>query len=142
MTVSIPDFSRAKVLVAGDVMLDRYLFGGTGRISPEAPVPVVHVQQTEDRAGGARSQQIARPELAHAVAVNEMDSAIYANAEHQRKYDDIREVEWDVGDDTHGRRGQAAEQERCKRDERVAETAQQYEEEERDDNDGRRESLL
>ncbi len=34
-------------------MLDRYLFGGTSRISPEAPVPVVHVQQTEDRAGGA-----------------------------------------------------------------------------------------
>ena len=34
-------------------MLDRYLFGSTGRISPEAPVPVVHVQQTDDRAGGA-----------------------------------------------------------------------------------------
>ena len=34
-------------------MLDRYLFGGTSRISPEAPVPVVHVQQNEDRAGGA-----------------------------------------------------------------------------------------
>lgn len=39
--------------MAGDVMLDRYLFGGTGRISPEAPVPVVHVQETEDRPGGA-----------------------------------------------------------------------------------------
>lgn len=34
-------------------MLDRYLFGGTGRISPEAPVPVVHVRETESRAGGA-----------------------------------------------------------------------------------------
>ncbi len=34
-------------------MLDRYLFGSTGRISPEAPVPVVHVKQTEDRPGGA-----------------------------------------------------------------------------------------
>lgn len=34
-------------------MLDRYLFGGTSRISPEAPVPVVHVQATEDRPGGA-----------------------------------------------------------------------------------------
>ena len=34
-------------------MLDRYLFGGTGRISPEAPVPVVHVRDTDDRAGGA-----------------------------------------------------------------------------------------
>jgi D-beta-D-heptose 7-phosphate kinase/D-beta-D-heptose 1-phosphate adenosyltransferase len=53
VTLSIPDFSRASVLVAGDVMLDRYLFGGTGRISPEAPVPVVHVRDTDDRAGGA-----------------------------------------------------------------------------------------
>ena len=34
-------------------MLDRYLFGSTGRISPEAPVPVVHVNQTDDRPGGA-----------------------------------------------------------------------------------------
>jgi len=41
------------VLVAGDVMLDRYLFGSTGRISPEAPVPVVHVRETDDRPGGA-----------------------------------------------------------------------------------------
>lgn len=53
MTLSIPDFTRARVLVAGDVMLDRYLFGATGRISPEAPVPVVHVRKTEDRPGGA-----------------------------------------------------------------------------------------
>ena len=41
------------MLVAGDVMLDRYLFGGTSRISPEAPVPVVHVRSSDDRAGGA-----------------------------------------------------------------------------------------
>ena len=34
-------------------MLDRYLFGTTGRISPEAPVPVVHIQATDDRPGGA-----------------------------------------------------------------------------------------
>ena len=53
MTLSIPDFSTAHVVVAGDVMLDRYLFGFTDRISPEAPVPVVHVQETDDRAGGA-----------------------------------------------------------------------------------------
>ncbi len=53
MTLSIPDFSSATIVVAGDVMLDRYLFGGTGRISPEAPVPVVHVRETESRAGGA-----------------------------------------------------------------------------------------
>jgi len=53
VTLSIPEFSRASVLVVGDVMLDRYLFGGTSRISPEAPVPVVHVRQHDDRAGGA-----------------------------------------------------------------------------------------
>lgn len=53
MISTTPDFSTARVLVAGDVMLDRYLFGGTSRISPEAPVPVVHVRNTEDRPGGA-----------------------------------------------------------------------------------------
>jgi D-beta-D-heptose 7-phosphate kinase / D-beta-D-heptose 1-phosphate adenosyltransferase len=53
VTLTIPDFSRTRVLVAGDVMLDRYLFGGTSRISPEAPVPVVHVRSSDDRAGGA-----------------------------------------------------------------------------------------
>ena len=45
--------SAARVLVVGDVMLDRYWFGDVNRISPEAPVPVVHVQRTEDRLGGA-----------------------------------------------------------------------------------------
>lgn len=53
MTLRIPDFSSVKVLVAGDVMLDRYWYGGTGRISPEAPVPVVRVGKREDRPGGA-----------------------------------------------------------------------------------------
>lgn len=45
--------SRVKVLVAGDVMLDRYWFGEVERISPEAPVPVVRVAKREDRLGGA-----------------------------------------------------------------------------------------
>ncbi|MEN0044708.1 MAG: PfkB family carbohydrate kinase, partial [Pseudomonadota bacterium] len=53
MTLTIPDFSSARVLVAGDVMLDQYWFGATGRISPEAPVPVVHVDRDEERPGGA-----------------------------------------------------------------------------------------
>ena len=43
----------ARMLVVGDVMLDRYWFGDTERISPEAPVPVVHVSRTEERPGGA-----------------------------------------------------------------------------------------
>jgi rfaE bifunctional protein kinase chain/domain len=45
--------ARSRVLVVGDVMLDRYWFGDTERISPEAPVPVVLVQRTEERLGGA-----------------------------------------------------------------------------------------
>ncbi|WP_323773401.1 bifunctional D-glycero-beta-D-manno-heptose-7-phosphate kinase/D-glycero-beta-D-manno-heptose 1-phosphate adenylyltransferase HldE [Alcanivorax sp.] len=49
----IPSFAQARVLVAGDVMLDRYWHGPTGRISPEAPVPVVRVTELEDRPGGA-----------------------------------------------------------------------------------------
>ena len=49
----IPDFKTSNVLVVGDLMLDRYWQGSTSRISPEAPVPVVHVQASEDRVGGA-----------------------------------------------------------------------------------------
>lgn len=47
------DFSKARVLVVGDVMLDEYWDGTTARISPEAPVPIVHVQQMHERPGGA-----------------------------------------------------------------------------------------
>jgi rfaE bifunctional protein kinase chain/domain len=45
--------SQARVLVVGDVMLDRYWFGEVDRISPEAPVPIVRVARREDRLGGA-----------------------------------------------------------------------------------------
>ena len=48
----LPDFSKSRILVVGDVMLDRY-YGGTDRISPEAPVPVVQVQRITDKPGGA-----------------------------------------------------------------------------------------
>ncbi len=46
-------FSQLNVLIVGDVMIDRYLRGKVNRISPEAPVPVVHLQQSENRLGGA-----------------------------------------------------------------------------------------
>ncbi|MEO2218922.1 D-glycero-beta-D-manno-heptose-7-phosphate kinase [Chromobacterium vaccinii] len=45
--------AKAKVLVVGDVMLDRYWFGDVSRISPEAPVPVAKIGRSEERAGGA-----------------------------------------------------------------------------------------
>lgn len=52
---TVRHFTEAKksILVIGDVMLDRYLIGNVNRISPEAPVPVVLLKQSEDRAGGA-----------------------------------------------------------------------------------------
>jgi len=53
MSLTVPDFSSVKVLVLGDLMLDQYWFGPTSRISPEAPVPVVKVTQSQARAGGA-----------------------------------------------------------------------------------------
>ncbi|MBN2690028.1 MAG: bifunctional D-glycero-beta-D-manno-heptose-7-phosphate kinase/D-glycero-beta-D-manno-heptose 1-phosphate adenylyltransferase HldE [Gammaproteobacteria bacterium] len=53
MAINIPKFSDAKVLVVGDVMLDRYWHGTTSRISPEAPVPVVHINEQENKPGGA-----------------------------------------------------------------------------------------
>lgn len=53
MDPEIPRFSDARVLVVGDAMLDRYWYGQTARISPEAPVPVVRVGEVEERAGGA-----------------------------------------------------------------------------------------
>jgi len=53
MKVTLPAFGQASVLVVGDVMLDRYWYGPTSRISPEAPVPVVKVETVEERPGGA-----------------------------------------------------------------------------------------
>jgi D-beta-D-heptose 7-phosphate kinase/D-beta-D-heptose 1-phosphate adenosyltransferase len=53
MRTQLPDFTKASVLVIGDVMLDRYWFGETARISPEAPVPVVKINQMDERPGGA-----------------------------------------------------------------------------------------
>jgi rfaE bifunctional protein kinase chain/domain len=49
----LPDLSTSRILVVGDVMLDRYWFGEVSRISPEAPVPVVKIERTEERPGGA-----------------------------------------------------------------------------------------
>lgn len=53
MHLTMPYFERAHILVVGDLMLDRYWHGTSSRISPEAPVPVVNVSETEDRPGGA-----------------------------------------------------------------------------------------
>ena len=56
--LNIPDYSKLKISVLGDVMLYRYLFGDTERISPEAPVPVINVKKTDERPGGAANVAI------------------------------------------------------------------------------------
>ena len=47
------NFSKANVLIVGDMMLDRYYYGSVSRISPEAPVPVINVKSESYTLGGA-----------------------------------------------------------------------------------------
>ena len=72
MNLRIPHFENASVLVAGDLMLDRYWQGPTSRISPEAPVPVVNVKNSEleARAGGAGNVAINIAALGAKVALD------------------------------------------------------------------------
>lgn len=65
--ISLPDLSAARLLIVGDVMLDRYWFGDVSRISPEAPVPVVKIERSEERPGGAAN--VARNAAALGAAV-------------------------------------------------------------------------
>lgn len=67
--IYFPDYLKAKVLVLGDIMLDRYWHGGTSRISPEAPVPVVKVNNIEDRPGGAANVALNVASLGGAVSL-------------------------------------------------------------------------
>ncbi len=78
MDISVIDkFSQLKVIIVGDVMLDRYLKGTVNRISPEAPVPIVHWQSEENRLGGAANVALnvaalgANPYLASVVGQDE-----------------------------------------------------------------------
>jgi rfaE bifunctional protein kinase chain/domain len=79
--LAVPDTSRARVLIVGDVMLDRYWFGDASRVSPEAPVPVVLVEREEARPGGAAN--VARNCVALGAAAQLLSV---------------------IGDDEHGRR--------------------------------------
>ncbi|WP_445496456.1 bifunctional D-glycero-beta-D-manno-heptose-7-phosphate kinase/D-glycero-beta-D-manno-heptose 1-phosphate adenylyltransferase HldE [Photorhabdus sp. SF281] len=81
MKVTLPDFHRAEVLVVGDVMLDRYWYGPTSRISPEAPVPVVKVNTIEERPGGAANVAMNIAALganSHLVGLTGIDDAARA----------------------------------------------------------------
>lgn len=65
----LPDFSELRILVVGDLMLDRYLYGKVDRISPEAPVPVLQHRRQEDRLGGAANVALNLLALGARVAV-------------------------------------------------------------------------
>ena len=58
-----------RLLIVGDMMLDKYWFGDATRISPEAPVPVVRVQRTEERLGGAANVALNVRSLGSAVTL-------------------------------------------------------------------------
>ena len=81
----LPAFAKARVLVAGDVMLDRYWSGSTSRISPEAPVPVVKIANDVVRAGGAANVALNLAALGVAttaigVVGDDADGALLADA--------------------------------------------------------------
>ncbi len=61
--MQLPEFTSARVLVVGDLMLDQYWHGSTSRVSPEAPVPIVHVNNREFRPGGAGNVALNLAEL-------------------------------------------------------------------------------
>lgn len=56
--IILPDFSDLNIIVIGDVMIDRYLYGNVHRISPEAPVPVLDYVSMDERPGGAANVAI------------------------------------------------------------------------------------
>ena len=51
--LAIPDLKPLRILVAGEVILDRYLWGDVARISPEAPIPILQVRRREEKPGNA-----------------------------------------------------------------------------------------
>ena len=69
MKFTPPSFASGKVLVVGDVMLDKYWVGETKRISPEAPVPIVKIDGCEYKAGGAANVALNVAELGTNVTI-------------------------------------------------------------------------
>ena len=97
--LKIPDFSRTKIFVMGDVMLDRYLFGSTDRVSPEAPVPIVSISKTEERPGGAANVAMNISRLGvrttiFGVVGDDEDANILENIHQLLKYLDYRSPTW------------------------------------------------
>lgn len=85
MSRILPDFSSLRIMVVGDVMIDRYLSGRVDRISPEAPVPVIRLEQEENRLGGAANVALNIAALgAEAIIVS-----VIGDDEHGRNFQKI-----------------------------------------------------
>ena len=106
-----PDTSKARVLVVGDVMLDRYWYGNASRISPEAPVPVVLWEREEERPGGAAN--VARNCAAlgahtHLLSVVGRDEAGADPAVEHQSHPALHRIAAEIGRESPGDAGAAA----------------------------------
>ncbi|MBN1599894.1 MAG: hypothetical protein JW894_16480 [Bacteroidales bacterium] len=96
----LKDFTKKKILIVGDVMVDEYLWGQVNRISPEAPVPVVSCTEREHRMGGAANVAIniksmgAEPIICSVIGRDEVGE-IYRKLLHKRQMTDIGIIESD-----------------------------------------------
>ncbi len=87
MDIKVPGLETARVLVVGDAMLDRYWHGSSHRISAEAPVPVVDIDEVEDRPGGAANVALnlaalgSRSMLVAAIGRDEMGAILQTKLE-------------------------------------------------------------
>ena len=90
--------SKCRVLVVGDVMLDRYWHGDVGRISPEAPVAVVHIRREENRLGGAANVALNVKTLGGCVTLMSMVGKDHA-ARSLRQLLTSQGIETELGED-------------------------------------------
>ena len=97
--MKIPRFDGAHILVVGDAMLDRYWHGDTHRISAEAPIPIVDVNEVEDRPGAAANVALnvatlgARASLVAAVGQDEPAGILKGKLEAANIFCDLVELE-------------------------------------------------
>jgi rfaE bifunctional protein kinase chain/domain len=101
MTATLPSPDRianCRILVVGDVMLDRYWHGEVARISPEAPVPVVHIQREENRLGGAANVALNIRTLGARVTLLSMVGQDHA-ARSLRQLLDAHGIDAELGED-------------------------------------------
>lgn len=98
-TLPLPDrIASCRILVVGDVMLDRYWHGEVARISPEAPVPVVHIQREENRLGGAANVALNIRTLGARVTLLSMVGQDDA-ARSLRQLLDVQGIDAELGED-------------------------------------------